>query len=565
MSINKKVNIIMALIMFLLAVSIAALVSYSFKQYGYMKAQENASILARAVRDGLTAHMVNGIMAQRHSYLESVQRDQQIANIRVVRSNSVINQYGGGESKASVYDELEKQSLNSGKEISKFITKNDNTYMRVTVPYIATATSQPNCITCHEAKIGDVLGAISMEVSVDDVLSEGEDIIFKILGAILLIAFIAIVIANFYIEPYVKLFSDLEDGIQKAYHGDFDYNIQTKLTNEAGVVANRLNDLSSIFLFKKTIENDPNKESIYQRIVYVMKTKFYLDNVALFEVCEIDKTKTKLYGYGYSNDEKLKKFTALSECRASRTNNIVLSSDFDKICHNCILRDCEYACIPFAVGKEKHLILNVEFPSKRELTIFKEIIPIISNYIETAKPVLETKFLLEKLEEKTLTDPLTGLSNRRFLENYFANHLESKNFFYSVLMIDIDFFKSINDTYGHDMGDKVLKKLSEILIRNIRGNDVACRYGGEEFTIILIDANKDVAVKIAESIRNDFSAQRFEYKEEVFTKTLSVGVATFDESMSDHWTTIKYADDALYVAKNSGRNKVSVYNTAGTI
>jgi diguanylate cyclase (GGDEF)-like protein len=530
-----------------------------------MKAKENASILARAVRDGLTAHMVNGIMAQRYSYLDSVQRDQQIENIRVVRSNSVINQYGSGEAKEITYDTFEKQALNSGKEISKFITKNGNKYMRVTIPYIATATSQPNCITCHQAKIGDVLGAISMEVSVDDVLSEGEDIILKVLGSILLIALIAILIANFYIKPYVKLFSDLEDGIQKAYHGNFDYNIQTKLTNEAGVVANRLNDLSSIFLFKKTIENDLSKESIYQRILYVMKNKFYLENVAFFEVCEIDKSKTKLYGYGYNNDdEKLKKFITSNECRASRTNKIVLSSDFNKICDNCILRDCEYACIPFAIGKEKHIILNVEFSSKKELTIFKENIPIISNYIETAKPVLETKILLEKLEEKTLTDPLTGLSNRRFLENYISSHLENKNFFYSVLMIDIDFFKKINDTYGHDMGDKVLKKLSEVLIRNIKGIDVACRYGGEEFTIILVDANKDAAVKIAENIRNDFATQRFEYKEEFFTKTLSIGVATFDESMSDHWHTIKCADDALYVAKNSGRNKVSQYEVVTT-
>jgi diguanylate cyclase (GGDEF)-like protein len=113
-----------------------------------------------------------------------------------------------------------------------------------------------------------------------------------------------------------------------------------------------------------------------------------------------------------------------------------------------------------------------------------------------------------------------------------------------------------NDEYGHDIGDKVLFLLGEILIQNIKGSDLACRYGGEEFIVLLVGATKQIAVKIAENIRLDFEKQNFSSNNESFHKTLSVGVATFKEDANNHWHTIKCADEALYYAKNHGRNKV---------
>jgi two-component system, cell cycle response regulator len=557
--INKKVYSIIALVLVFLSISVSILVAYHIKEYGILKSKESGTILARSVRDGLTTHMIHNIMDERFIYLENITKDQKIENIRVVRSNSVAQQYGKGIKGETLYDELEVEVLNSGIEKTKLIKKDESDYLRVTIPYTATATANPNCITCHTGNVGEVLGAISMEINIDDVIKESEGIVFKIVGFILFVAIMCLFIANYYIKPYIKLFNDLEEGIQKAYHGNFDYHIKTKLENEAGVVANRLNDLSSIFLFKKTIESDLSKDIIYQRIDHILKTKFDLKHTALFETCSLEKSETRVYG-SKDDEAKLEKFISSNDCRASRLDDIVVSSEFANICDNCIVRKCEYICIPFRLGNQKTLIVNIEFDTKDELNNFKGLVPIVSNYIETAKPVLESKILLEKLEEKALKDPLTGLYNRRHLEKFINSNLNNKGFEYSSLMIDIDYFKMINDTYGHDVGDRVLKILAEVLIRNIKGSDVACRYGGEEFIVILVDATKQIALKIADNIRKDFERQKFESKGEVFSKTLSVGVATYKIDASNHWQTIKCADEALYFAKNSGRNKVCEFS-----
>lgn len=551
---SKAYSIIIA-ILILLTMIVSVLVIYSFQEYGIKKTKQSASVLAQSVRDGLTTHMIHGIMDQRDIYLQTIQKNQKIKNIKVLRSNSVIEQYGKGQNNETTYDEIEIEVLTTSVEKSKVIEKNNQHFLRVTIPYVATAISTPNCMACHNGNVGEVLGAISMEVNMDDVIIDSREVVFKIIAISLLLVVISLVLVSRYIKPYIKLFNDLEDGIQKAHHGNFDYYIDTKLDNEAGKVAKKLNDLSNIFLFKKTIENDPTKEYVYQRLLHILKEKFHLNKVALFETSLFDKYETLVYGCEF--DEKKKdQFIASKECRALRTNDIVYSSDFYNICNNCNQESDKYICLPFTIGKEKTLIVNIEFGSQDEMQKFKKEIAVLTNYIQTAKPVLESKILHEKLEEKALKDPLTKLYNRRYLEKFINDNINNTQFEYSILMIDVDYFKMTNDEYGHDIGDKVLFLLGEILIQNIKGSDLACRYGGEEFIVLLVGATKQIAEKIAENIRLDFEKQNFSSNNESFHKTLSVGVATFKEDANNHWHTIKCADEALYYAKNHGRNKV---------
>lgn len=551
---NKAYSVIV-IILILLATIISFLVVYGFQEYGIKKTKQSASVLAQSVRDGLTTHMIHGIMDQRDIYLQTIQKNQKIKNIKVVRSNSVIEQYGDTQNSETIYDEIEKQVLTTGEEKAKIIERGSHHFLRVTIPYIATAISTPNCISCHNGSVGEVLGAISMEVNMDDVINDSKQIVFKIMLVSLLLVVVSLVLVRRYIKPYIKLFNDLEEGIKKAHHGNFDYYIDTKLNNEAGKVARKLNDLSSIFLFKKTIENDATKEYVYQRLLLIMQQKFQLKKVALFETTLFDRHETHYFHYGF-DDKKFEAFVSASECRALRTNDIVYSSDFDNICSNCTQECEEYICLPFAIGKQKTLVVNIEFDSQDEMQKFRKEVPVLKNYIQTAKPVLESRILLEKLEQKALKDPLTKLYNRRYLEQFMGENINNSKFEFSVLMIDIDYFKMTNDEYGHDIGDKVLVYLGEILIQNIKGSDIACRYGGEEFIVLLVGATKPIATKIAHGIRKDFEKQNFEAKSETFHKTLSVGVATFKEDADNHWHTIKCADEALYFAKNHGRNKV---------
>ncbi len=129
---------------------------------------------------------------------------------------------------------------------------------------------------------------------------------------------------------------------------------------------------------------------------------------------------------------------------------------------------------------------------------------------------------------------------------------------FSILMIDVDNFKKYNDTHGHPMGDIVLKKVAEILLNSIRSNDIAIRFGGEEFLLYLSDAPKRYSIKVAERIRKTIEETQFpnEHTQPLGKITVSIGIASFPEDGNDLENLIKIADDNLYEAKNSGRNRI---------
>jgi diguanylate cyclase (GGDEF)-like protein len=169
---------------------------------------------------------------------------------------------------------------------------------------------------------------------------------------------------------------------------------------------------------------------------------------------------------------------------------------------------------------------------------------------------------IKEVEHLNIIDPMTQLYNRRFLENFiekFISQVQRQNEYFSILMIDIDFFKKVNDTYGHDVGDKVIIAVANVLQENIRKSDLAIRYGGEEFMVLLHYADKEAAYTIANKLKEKFAQIEFETKKGSFSKTLSIGISEFPKDNNSIWECIKLADEALYVAKTSGRDKVVLY------
>ena len=159
-----------------------------------------------------------------------------------------------------------------------------------------------------------------------------------------------------------------------------------------------------------------------------------------------------------------------------------------------------------------------------------------------------------------VTDGLTGLHNRRYLDAHtkvLFDRAVTRGRPMSVLMTDVDRFKVVNDTYGHDCGDHVLREFARRLRRNLRGIDLACRYGGEEFVVVMPDTDAQVAGVVAERIRGAIAGAPFDCgSNESLEVTVSVGVATMlpsDLSVDD---LVKRADMALYQAKSAGRNRV---------
>ncbi|MDH6428954.1 PAS domain S-box protein [Paenibacillus odorifer] len=159
------------------------------------------------------------------------------------------------------------------------------------------------------------------------------------------------------------------------------------------------------------------------------------------------------------------------------------------------------------------------------------------------------------LVELSTTDKLTGLKNRRFLqekleEQIAAYHRDQAPF--SLCILDIDHFKNVNDTYGHQMGDYVLEKLASILKSQSRKEDIVARYGGEEFILLLPNTDSSDATAIAESLRQFIASSTWE----IGSITVSIGIATFEATDTDI-TLLEKADQALYVSKEQGRNRVT--------
>jgi two-component system cell cycle response regulator len=167
---------------------------------------------------------------------------------------------------------------------------------------------------------------------------------------------------------------------------------------------------------------------------------------------------------------------------------------------------------------------------------------------------------LDQGMEHAITDPLTGLHNRRYMESHLGtlvNQAAQSGCALSVLVADIDFFKKVNDTFGHDAGDNVLREFATRIRRNTRGIDLTCRLGGEEFVIIMPDTDLLHAMQVAERLRSCIAAEPFCVNaDSKLTVTASVGVAALESHDDTPETLFKRADVALYSAKRNGRNRV---------
>ena len=174
---------------------------------------------------------------------------------------------------------------------------------------------------------------------------------------------------------------------------------------------------------------------------------------------------------------------------------------------------------------------------------------------------------LRELQEQVITDPLTRLLNRRYLREYLPRELiraKRNRGSLAVVLIDIDHFKRINDTFGHEAGDLVLRTLGALLKDGVRASDIACRFGGEEFVVVLLDAAPEGARQKAEAMRAAVGKLDLNYRGESLGRiTASMGVALYPDHADDADSLLRAADEALYRAKDSGRDRVVMSETTG--
>jgi diguanylate cyclase (GGDEF)-like protein len=274
--------------------------------------------------------------------------------------------------------------------------------------------------------------------------------------------------------------------------------------------------------------------------------------------------------WGQSPPSKL--IFAPNECLALRRGRIHLADGFHSrlFCqHINHSPSAAYMCVPMMAQSEALGVLYLQSESKElsQPEEMQERLPeskrrLAINVAELMGLALGNLKLRETLRAQSIRDPLTNLFNRRYMEETLEReiHRASRSKYQlGIIMLDLDHFKLFNDTFGHDAGDTLLRALGKFLQIHIRGGDIACRYGGEEFVLIMPEASLDVTQRRAEQLREGVKHLNVQHHgQSLGIVTLSLGVATFPEHGSNAEATLKAADSALYRAKQEGRDRVAV-------
>jgi diguanylate cyclase (GGDEF)-like protein len=339
-----------------------------------------------------------------------------------------------------------------------------------------------------------------------------------------------------------------------------------KIKDEIGDLAEKVNILvknfSHLQTFRHLIENDENVEDVYERLGEHLKNLSF-SSFVIYEVSNSQNTMKPVYVSDEELEINAEKLFNADRCRAKRTGKVVTSLDAPHVCKLYEYLDVtNHYCIPILSGNKVLGVVEIHLPATEiSLTAkkFREKLHLVHRYIDETAPVIESKRFAEALKEQTYRDPLTNLYNRRFFEGIMDNlvaQILRRGTGLGILMCDLDYFKSINDKYGHDVGDLVLKETSQLLAGNVRKSDLVVRFGGEEFLVLLLDIKEGEAEKVAEKLRKAIELYEFKTPKGIIRRTISIGVSEFPQDTSAIWEAIKFADIALYKAKEAGRNKV---------
>lgn len=607
MKLDAKVttfSIVMTAAMIVVIVVVSFL---SFRQFTIATEREHISSIAEIVGISLSESMLHSSVENRNDFLGHLATVEGLQKARVVRADSVSRQYGNGLKIEQARDEIEARVLQDGRPAYQLMDENNSPVFRGTLPYVATRSGHINCLQCHNVAEGTVLGVITISMSMSEMLRSAYQTSAVMVLAIVLFMLVMLWFFRRLVKPVITTAQDVQETVERAIQGDFHANIERRTNDEIGQVAVDLNSLLKFIQnglttisqdvaqllqqtpahehenllnstidrvaglinaahFKQAIEEDETKPEIYRRLSSVLQEHFAINNFSIYEVMPGSNRMTSLMVDGEADspcrwcDPQI--LVHAESCRARRTGHTISSIESPGICYAfqppADMTDRLHVCIPIiqsgSVGSVLQLVVQ-----KDEAVRVHDFLPYLNVYLREAAPVIEAKRLMDTLRASNLTDAMTGLHNRRFLEEFaetLVTSAQRRKSQLSILMLDLDYFKMVNDTYGHDAGDLVLKALAKTMQASVRAADLVIRYGGEEFLIIMQDAAADGADAVAEKIRAAVEGMKVQLPGAVLQKTISIGIAEFPLDSDTFWQAVKYADVAMYNAKESGRNRV---------
>jgi len=600
---KKKILSKLIIIMLFIGIGLTTIESLNFRSHGINSAIDKAKTISEVVKNGLTSYMINNNMHQRDIYLNSISDMNNIEKLWVIRGDNVIKQYGKANKLEKPRDKIDIDVLANSKMQYVLNETFEKTTIRVTIPYRAEQNNIANCVSCHDVSYGETLGAVSILMDISDIRTSGLRLAVVIMTFTLLAILLVLFFANNALKPHLETIDELSGKIKNISNGVFTNIIKRKglsdeseqLINEYNQLVNGLSttftdidnklnifignqlyhsnnpllnsqriitNLSDIYQFKKEIEIDKDKHEIYKRLAEILENRFRLKNFTFMEQNYHNNKTTIVYSKGDNPNYCIHAIKDNPDlCRVVRSTNDVISVKDHSVCPHFTNNEKLYYCTSIDIGDQSILIVNFVLDTKIQLDELVRNIPLIKNYFMEATPSLVVKLLLEALKSSAFKDGLTNLYNRKFLDEHLTKLIPQalrEKINIGVLMLDMDHFKAVNDEYGHDIGDLVLKELSRILSENVRESDIVVRYGGEEFIVLLIGVDSEnSAIEIANKIRTKVSQNEINvYAGNKLRKTVSIGLSMFPEDSTNFDIVLKNADVALYEAKEKGRDQV---------
>lgn len=607
MKLQSKTIVFITISTLIMTILLTAASILSYRSFSISSVQEQSRMAAEIIRVTLTEQMLRGVIEHRDSLFARLKHVPGLTDIHIVRGEAVKKQFGPGLSSERAISESEEEVLITGKT-SEQISEGEKVLFHYTIPYKASVAGTINCMQCHEAGEGEVLGAISLGIDLTEQRRDATQSVAILIAVILIFVFGLLYFLRRLLNPIVEVTTRLQTSVMKAEQGNFSDRLAVNREDEIGEIADQTNHLMATLErsigtisreveglsdqriggtnsnqlertvevvhsmvqaahFKQMVESDRNLEDVYIRLKDILKQQFSLKHFSLYEVSQTNKKMSLVFVEGLPDASEMwceaEVLIDSAACRAKRTAQTVSSVEENKICTsfrgNAIQdKNLLHVCIPMMLGGSVGAILQVIFTPKDKHRVAEKL-STIQTYLREIAPVIETKRLMQSLRDASMRDAMTGLYNRRFLEEYVETLTASasrSNTGIGVLMCDVDFFKQVNDTLGHEVGDTVLKGVAKILKREVRASDLTIRFGGEEFLALLVDTSEKKAMEVAERIRSALEEHSFQTPSGPLKKTLSVGVAMYPNDTDAFWECVKFADVAMYEAKETGRNKI---------
>ncbi|WP_412851910.1 diguanylate cyclase [Ectothiorhodospira shaposhnikovii] len=594
--------VVMLTMMLVVGLSSMALI----RDFSVRSATEHTRTAAEMIRVSLTEAMLNDTIDRRASMLRRLAEVNSLNEARVIRGERVIAQHGEGLPMETPADDIDRQVLASGEPYFGLVGGLFGEEFRATIPYIASSNGDINCMACHQAPEGVALGAVTLTVSVGHMKTAGMVTALFLVVIMGLFGVLSMVFLGRLLRPLVETTQEVRKAARLASGGDFSQRVHSRSRDEIGQIANHFNEMADaithklteirdhvarlvntapdpranlleetattvsglvkVAQFKQAIEEDQTTEEVFFRISEVLRTEFGMAHFSIYQVDRDKRLMDTVVVDGVLHEEirwcRPDILEQSTICRAVRTGHAIDGLENRHLCRafdsEALADGRSYLCLPIIQSGGVGSVVQLVVPPQNIPALIRAR-PLISAYLREAAPVLQAKGLMASLRESSLKDAMTGLRNRRFLEEYsdsLVAQCKRRQMPMTLMMLDLDYFKTVNDTYGHDVGDQILRELAGIFQAHLRESDLVIRYGGEEFMIILLDTGAEAALDVANKIREAVQAHPFRVAGAELHKTLSIGLAAYPDDAQAFWQVLKYADVALYAAKENGRNQV---------